>query len=75
MKTFMLFIVSMLFAGVSAQQQQVSSLLEIVDVTTGERTVVKEFPFLIEAPNWTPDGRWVAERYTKYCRITRKSLN
>ncbi len=59
MKAFMLFIASMLFVGVSAQQQQVSSLLEVLDVTTGQRTVVKEFPYLIEAPNWTPDGKWL----------------
>jgi len=41
------------------QQPKVSSTLEILDVTTGKRTVVKEFPYLIEAPNWTPDGAWL----------------
>jgi len=41
------------------QQQKVTSSLEILDVTTGKRTVVKEFPFVIEAPNWTPDGKWL----------------
>jgi dipeptidyl aminopeptidase/acylaminoacyl peptidase len=40
-------------------QSEVASFLEVMDVTTGERTVVKEFPFRIEAPNWTPDGRWL----------------
>ncbi|MDR0972408.1 MAG: transporter [Prevotellaceae bacterium] len=30
-----------------------------MDVTTGARTTVKEFPYLIEAPNWTPDGQWL----------------
>jgi Tol biopolymer transport system component len=34
-------------------------VLEILDVTTGERSIVKEFPYLIEAPNWTPDGQWL----------------
>ncbi|MBP3704196.1 MAG: PD40 domain-containing protein, partial [Clostridia bacterium] len=33
------------------------SILEIYDVETGEREVVKEFEYLIEAPNWSPDGK------------------
>lgn len=33
------------------------SILEIVDVFTGERTVLKEFDYVIEAPNWTNDGK------------------
>lgn len=33
------------------------SVLEVFDIETGERTVLKEFPYLIEAPNWTPDGK------------------
>ena len=35
------------------------SYLEIFDIETGEHTVIKEFPFVIEAPNWTPDGQWL----------------
>lgn len=42
-----------------AQKQKVTSVLEVMDIATGQRTVVKEFPFLIEAPNWTPDGNWL----------------
>lgn len=42
-----------------AQDGAVTSILEILDITTGERTVVKEFPYRIEAPNWTPDGKWL----------------
>ena len=42
-----------------AQQKQVTSVLEICDASTGERRVVKEFPYLIEAPNWTVDGQWL----------------
>ena len=45
--------------SLSSQKPKLSSLLEILDVKTGERTVVKEFPYLIEAPNWTPDGKWL----------------
>lgn len=33
------------------------SILETMDVFTGERTVLKEFDHVIEAPNWTQDGR------------------
>jgi len=43
----------------ATEKPKVVSILEILDVTTGERTVVKEFPYLIEAPNWTPDGKWL----------------
>ncbi len=40
-------------------QNSVTSILEIVNIENGECTVVKEFPFLIEAPNWTSDGEWL----------------
>jgi Tol biopolymer transport system component len=33
------------------------SILETVDVHTGERKILKEFDYVIEAPNWTRDGR------------------
>lgn len=33
------------------------STLETVDVLTGERSVLTSFPYLIEAPNWTSDGK------------------
>lgn len=51
-----------LVCGISlsyAQERTVTSFLEIVDINTGERTIVKEFPYLIEAPNWTTDGKWL----------------
>lgn len=35
------------------------SILEIYDIETNERTVVKEFPYLVEAPNWSPDGSYL----------------
>lgn len=35
------------------------SILETVDVFTGERTILREFDFVIEAPNWTQDGRYL----------------
>jgi Tol biopolymer transport system component len=41
------------------QQPSISSILEILDITTGNRRVVKEFNIRIEAPNWTPDGKWL----------------
>ena len=33
------------------------SILETVDVFTGIRTTLKEFNYVIEAPNWTRDGK------------------
>ena len=53
---FMLYMVT----GVQAQQQNsVTSILEILDTKTGKRRIVQVFDHLIEAPNWTRDGRWL----------------
>ena len=59
MRTFILtLLLTLTFHPIMAQK--VTSILEIYDITTGQRTVVKEFPkHLIEAPNWTPDGQWL----------------
>ena len=35
------------------------SYLEIYDIPTRTHRVVKEFPYVVEAPNWTPDGKWL----------------
>lgn len=35
------------------------SILEIYDIETGKSEVVKEFDYLIEAPNWSPDGKFL----------------
>lgn len=35
------------------------SILETVDVHTGIRRVLHEFDYVIEAPNWTHDGRYL----------------
>lgn len=35
------------------------SILETVNVKTGVRSVLKEFDYVIEAPNWTRDGRYL----------------
>ena len=40
-------------------QRDSFSTLETVDVFTGERKILKEFDYVIEAPNWTRDGRLV----------------
>jgi TolB protein len=37
--------------------RNVISMLETVDVQTGERSVLSQFDYLIEAPNWTRDGK------------------
>jgi len=35
------------------------SILETINVHTGERKVLKEFDYVIEAPNWTRDGKYL----------------
>jgi len=53
----------MAFAGAigafAQQSSQVISYMEIYDLETETHQVIKEFPYLIEAPNWTPDGKWL----------------
>ena len=41
------------------QAQNVTSILQVLDTRTGQTRVVREFPYLIEAPNWTVDGNWL----------------
>ncbi len=48
------------------------SVLEIYNVETGERSVVAEMDYCIEAPNWTPDGK--ALIYNSNGRIFRFDL-
>lgn len=48
------------------------SILEIYDIQTGERSVLKEFDYLIEAPNWSPDGKFLT--YNSNGRIYRYDL-
>ncbi len=38
-------------------QRDTFSALETLDVHTGARSVLREFDYVIEAPNWTRDGR------------------
>lgn len=35
------------------------SILETIDIHTGERSVLREFDYIIEAPNWTNDGKYL----------------
>ncbi|MBQ8008436.1 MAG: TolB family protein [Bacteroidaceae bacterium] len=60
MKKLLSLVILCMAIGVQAQQQSnVTSILEVLDVQTGQRTVLKEFNYLIEAPNWTVDGKWI----------------
>ncbi len=43
--------------GKVAYRDYLGSNLEIMDVFTGERQVLRQFPNSVQAPNWTPDGR------------------
>ncbi len=40
-------------------QRDSFSILETLDVHTGARTILQEFDYVIEAPNWTRDGRFL----------------
>ncbi len=48
------------------------SILEVFDVMAGTRTVLKEFDCLIEAPNWSRDGKFLT--YNSGGRIFRFDL-
>ena len=52
--TFLLLLCGSVFA-----QNKVHSFLEIINIESGERKVIKEFPYLVEVPNWTVDGKWL----------------
>lgn len=39
------------------EQRDVFSILETVEIATGKREVLKEFNYLIEAPNWLKNGK------------------
>ena len=56
MKTCCMILLAAFTSLASAQQNGVTSILEVLDVTNGRRTVVKEFPYRIEAPNWTEEN-------------------
>lgn len=45
--------------GFSHPGRAQTSFLEILDVNSGKRTVIKEFDKVIEAPNWTADGKYL----------------
>ena len=60
MKPYLIpFSATVALTATAQQKNEITSVLEILDVTNGNRTVVKEFPYRIEAPNWTPDGQWL----------------
>ena len=46
-------------AAFAQHPMPVHSYLEVYDLESETSRVVKEFPFVVEAPNWTPDGQWL----------------
>ncbi len=60
MKTYVMImaaaVVSATALGQHPTDRKITSRLEIYDVETSSRTVLKEYPYLIEAPNWSMDG-------------------
>lgn len=43
----------------TAQEQQVTSILQVMDVASKKTLVIKEFSFRIEAPFWSRDGKFL----------------
>lgn len=64
-------------ASQSLQQQrdndEVVSCLEVYDLSTRSHRVIREFNYRIEAPNWSPDGRWLV--YNSHGRLYRLSTD
>jgi Tol biopolymer transport system component len=59
LKFFLIAGYSLCIATGIAQENKTISKLEIYHIETGERTVLKEFSYRVEAPNWTPDGNFL----------------
>ena len=59
MKKIMLLTALMLAGVCTSEAQQITSYLEILNPADGSRQVVKSFPALIEAPNWTSDNQLI----------------
>lgn len=53
------------------KQDEVLSRLEVFDIKTGTHRVIHEFPYRIEMPNWSPDGKWIG--YNSHGRLYRVS--
>lgn len=39
------------------EPEKVTSILEIFNIETNKRSIIREFPYLVEAPDWLPDGK------------------
>ncbi len=50
---------AVIFLNCPAQNREIISRLEIVNVKSLKRKVVKQFDHRVEAPNWTPDGKFL----------------
>ena len=56
----LLIAIPLLIPQAQAQEQEGPLChLEVYDLDSGSHSVVQSFPFRIEAPNWTPDGKWL----------------
>lgn len=52
---------------------EVISRLEVYDLKSDTHRVIHEFPYRIEAPNWSPDGKWIV--YNSHGRLYRLSAH
>ncbi len=54
-----IFLTSVLFAQDEQTEKQLESNLEVIDINTLERKVIFNTTSHIEAPNWSPDGKYL----------------
>lgn len=54
-----LLFLSIVFSATAIFAQNQGSQIETLDVFSGEITVVRKFVHRVEAPEWTPDGKWI----------------
>ena len=58
-KALLLWLACVAFAGAQPQRPKVRSHITLVDIDGQVREVIYEAPRLFEAPNWSPDGRYL----------------
>lgn len=56
---FVSFIVALPALAMAQHPLPEISYLQIYDIETGTSQIIKEFPYTVEAPNWSPDGKWL----------------
>ncbi len=58
-KSLLLLLFALIITNIRAQNSHIISRLEVFNIVTSERTLIREYDYHIEAPNWTPDGEFL----------------